>query len=123
MAIWPCFSVPWSGGRPAVQLPIRQGPLSQSGPRLRWQVQHTHARSYQDRTLFLHRFTVPVLWDKKTHTIVNNESSEIIRIFNTAFNDLLPAEKASLDMYPEQHCLEIDDINEWVYNTVNSTYV
>ncbi|KAG2361831.1 glutathione S-transferase [Suillus spraguei] len=49
------------------------------------------------------RFTVPVLWDKKLDTIVNNESSEIIRIFNTAFNHLLPADKAAIDIYPEAH--------------------
>ncbi|PAV15250.1 glutathione S-transferase [Pyrrhoderma noxium] len=66
------------------------------------------------------RFTVPILWDKKLSTIVNNESSEIIRIFNTAFNDLLPSEKAALDIYPEQHRTEIDGINEWVYDTVNN---
>ncbi|KAF8137462.1 glutathione S-transferase [Boletus edulis] len=69
------------------------------------------------------KFTVPVLWDKKLHTIVNNESSEIIRIFNTAFNDMLPPDKASVDIYPEQHRKEIDAINEWVYDTVNSTHV
>lgn len=72
---------------------------------------------------FCKRFTVPVLWDKKTHTIVNNESSEIIRMFNTAFNGLLPPDKASIDIYPEQHRGEIDAINEWVYDTVNSTHV
>ncbi|KAH7923082.1 hypothetical protein BV22DRAFT_1036761 [Leucogyrophana mollusca] len=66
------------------------------------------------------RFTVPVLWDKKKHTIVNNESSEIIRMFNTAFNDLIPAEKAAIDIYPEAHRKEIDGINEWVYDTVNN---
>ncbi|KAI0641503.1 glutathione S-transferase [Trametes meyenii] len=69
------------------------------------------------------RFTVPVLWDKKTQTIVNNESSEIIRIFNTAFNEFLPADKASLDLYPETLRREIDEVNEWVYNTVNILYV
>ncbi|KAH9940329.1 glutathione S-transferase [Amylocystis lapponica] len=53
------------------------------------------------------RFTVPVLFDRKTETIVNNESSEIIRIFNTAFNDLA-------------HRAEIDSINAWVYDTVNN---
>ncbi|EJF59296.1 glutathione S-transferase [Dichomitus squalens LYAD-421 SS1] len=66
------------------------------------------------------RFTVPVLWDKKTETIVNNESSEIIRFLNTAFNDVLPADKAELDLYPEHLRQEIDEINDWVYNTVNN---
>lgn len=66
------------------------------------------------------RFTVPVLWDNKLSTIVNNESSEIIRIFNTAFNHLLPTDKAAIDIYPEAHRQEIDSINEWVYDTVNS---
>jgi len=66
------------------------------------------------------RFTVPVLWDSKLSTIVNNESSEIIRIFNTAFDHLIPADKAAIDIYPEAHRQEIDSINEWVYDTVNS---
>ena len=61
-----------------------------------------------------------MLWDKKTETIVNNESSEIIRMFNTAFNDQLPADKAALDLYPEALRREIDEVNEWVYDTVNS---
>ncbi|KAJ8592373.1 hypothetical protein M405DRAFT_763613 [Rhizopogon salebrosus TDB-379] len=65
-------------------------------------------------------FTVPILWDTKLNTIVNNESSEIIRIFNTAFNHLLPADKAAVDIYPEAHRQEIDSINEWVYDTVNN---
>jgi len=75
---------------------------------------------YRAQPDFVGRFTVPVLWDKKTHTIVNNESSEIIRIFNSAFNDLLPPEKAAVDMYPEELRKEIDEINEWVLETVNS---
>ncbi|KAI0331722.1 glutathione S-transferase [Cubamyces sp. BRFM 1775] len=66
------------------------------------------------------RFTVPVLWDKKTETIVNNESSEIIRIFNTAFNEILPSDKAAIDLYPVEHRPEIDEINDWVYDTVNN---
>jgi putative glutathione S-transferase len=52
--------------------------------------------------------------------IVNNESSEIIRIFNTAFNDQLPPEKAGIDVYPEELRTEIDEVNEWVYNKVNN---
>ncbi len=66
------------------------------------------------------RFTVPLLWDKMLEQIVNNESSEIIRIFNSAFNDLLPADKAAIDIYPEALRPEIDGINEWVYDKLNS---
>ena len=67
------------------------------------------------------RFTVPVLWDKKTNSIVNNESSEIIRIFNTAFNHLLPHDEAALDLYPEALRPQIDEINAWIYPNINST--
>ena len=70
------------------------------------------------------RFTVPMLWDKKQHKIVNNESSEIIRIFNKAFNEFIPdKEKAALDLYPDELAAEIDELNDWVYDTVNSTCV
>lgn len=63
------------------------------------------------------RVTVPVLWDKKTNTIVNNESSEIIRIFNKAFNHLTGN---TVDIYPEHLTEEIDAINEELYHTVNN---
>lgn len=63
------------------------------------------------------RVTVPVLWDKQTQTIVNNESSEIIRIFNTAFNDLTGNHD---DYYPTDLRPEIDTINERIYHTINN---
>jgi len=61
--------------------------------------------------------TVPVLWDKKKQTVVNNESSEIIRIFDSAFNDLTGNAQ---DYYPIALQSEIDEINHRVYNTVNN---
>lgn len=64
------------------------------------------------------RYSVPVLWDKKEGTIVNNESSEILRIFNTAFNGL--AKNPLLDLYPERLRAEIDAVNDWVYNDINN---
>ncbi len=64
--------------------------------------------------------TVPVLWDKKHNTIVNNESSEIIRMFNTAFNDLLETETSELDFYPKVLRNEIDAINATIYKNVNN---
>jgi len=66
------------------------------------------------------RFTVPVLWDKKRHTIVNNESSEIIRILNSEFDAILPDDKARLDFYPVQLRADIDALNEWVYDRINN---
>lgn len=63
------------------------------------------------------RVTVPILWDKKRNTIVSNESSEIIRIFNTAFNELTGNH---LDFYPTDKANEIDKLNERIYNTVNN---
>lgn len=63
------------------------------------------------------RVTVPILWDKHTGTIVNNESAEIIRMFNSAFDGIgaLPG-----DYYPEAFREEIDRINQRVYETVNN---
>ncbi len=61
--------------------------------------------------------TVPVLWDKKTETIVNNESSQIIRIFNKEFNQLTGNND---DYYPEALQTEIDTWNEEIYHSVNN---
>ena len=64
--------------------------------------------------------TVPVLWDRKNETMVNNESSEIIRMLNSSFNNLLDDETAALDYYPEDKQAEIDSINTLVYNDINN---
>lgn len=63
------------------------------------------------------RVTVPVLFDKQTKTIVNNESSEIIRMLNTAFDEIgaKPGDYAPQELLPE-----IDAMNEFVYHTINN---
>lgn len=66
------------------------------------------------------RITVPVLWDKKLETIVNNESSEILRMLHSEFNSLLPTEYAELDLYPQNLREPIDDITSWVQANINS---
>lgn len=66
------------------------------------------------------RFTVPVLWDTKEQTIVNNESAEILRIFNTGFNTILPKEYAEIDLYPEADQAKIDELNGWIYDNINN---
>jgi glutathionyl-hydroquinone reductase len=63
------------------------------------------------------KVTVPTLWDKKTKRIVNNESSEIIRMFNSAFNGITGD---TTDYYPPALRGEIDAINERIYSTVNN---
>ncbi|MBA8818698.1 glutathione-dependent reductase [Ochrobactrum sp. P6BS-III] len=63
------------------------------------------------------RVTVPVLWDKQRQTIVSNESSEIIRMLNTAFNEF---GDASLDFYPEALAAEIDALNDFIYPNINN---
>lgn len=66
------------------------------------------------------RFTVPTLYDKKLGTIVNNESSEIIRMFYTEFDDALPEQYKSVDLFPEDLRNDIEDMNGWVYNDINN---
>jgi glutathionyl-hydroquinone reductase len=68
------------------------------------------------------KYSVPVLWDKKTSTIVNNESQEINRMFNSAFDHMLPegsAERA-LNLYPAHLETTLADTNAWIYHQINN---
>ncbi|HGS4547703.1 TPA: glutathione S-transferase family protein [Vibrio cholerae] len=73
---------------------------------------YTHAKAD-----YTGRVTVPVLWDKKLHTIVSNESSEIIRMFNSAFNELTGNQT---DYYPQALRTVIDEWNEFIYPNINN---
>ncbi len=73
---------------------------------------YTHARAD-----YSGRVTVPVLWDREKETIVSNESSEIIRMLNSAFDEFTPAKT---DYYPEELRNEIDSINKRIYDTLNN---
>lgn len=66
---------------------------------------------------YVGRVLVPVLWDKKTRTIVSNESGEIIRMFNDAFGALATGK---VDLYPAPLRGEIDRINAYVYDNINN---
>lgn len=96
-----------------------------------WVFSHDNPR-YQDTLLGAHalheiytlaqpdytgRVTVPVLWDKQHQTIVNNESSEIIRMFNSAFAAFTDDQT---DYYPTSLRAEIDALNDLIYRTVNN---
>ncbi len=66
---------------------------------------------------FTGRATVPVLWDKHTNTIVNNESADIVRMLNTAFNGLVDH---GPDLYPEDLASDIDALNQHLYTHLNN---
>ena len=79
--------------------------------------EHLYQIYQRARPDFTGRVTVPVLWDKERETIVSNESSEIIRIFNSAFDGLTGNED---DYYPAPLRERIDAINARIYDTVNN---
>jgi glutathionyl-hydroquinone reductase len=63
------------------------------------------------------RISVPVLWDKQTGRIVNNESADVLRMFSTGFGALASDD---VDLYPEPHRAEIDALNRHTYRTLNN---
>jgi len=86
-------------------------------------VDHLHAYKFMYEVYtradknFTGQITVPVLWDKKLNTIVNNESSEIIRMLNSAFNAFT---EDKTDYYPEPLRKQIDAINQSIYDNINN---
>ncbi|DBA03447.1 TPA: hypothetical protein N0F65_002855, partial [Lagenidium giganteum] len=74
-------------------------------------VRDLYEMAYEGKT----RYSVPVLWDSKKKTIVNNESAEIVRILNEGFNELVPGK---IDLYPEALRAKIDEVNEWVGDAI-----
>lgn len=82
----------------------------------------THLRNiyFDNEPNYEGRFTVPVLYDKKTNRIVSNESAEIIRMFYYEFDDLLADQYKNIDLFPEALRSQIDATNEWTYNDVNN---
>lgn len=68
------------------------------------------------------KYSVPVLWDKRTNQIVNNESEDIMRMLNTVFDEQLPADSPakSMNFYPSKLQKSIDEINSWMMPDLNS---
>jgi glutathionyl-hydroquinone reductase len=78
---------------------------------------HVHQVYSSARPGFTGRATVPVLWDRRTKTIVNNESSEIIRMMNSEFDE---AGDAWVDLYPPSLRSAIDETNGFIYDAINN---
>lgn len=67
------------------------------------------------------KWTVPVLWDKETKTIVNNESGDLLRFLSTEFDDLLDDKHKNVQLYPEHLRGKIDEFNAWTLNYINGS--
>lgn len=85
---------------------------------------YTHLRDvyFESAPDYEGRFTVPVLYDKKANRIVNNESSEILRMLGTVFDAQLAPEFRDVVLYPEDKALRarIDEAHEWQYDLINN---
>ncbi len=66
---------------------------------------------------FTGRATVPALWDMKRNVMVNNESADIVRMFNKAFEELVPSD---IDLYPQDLAADIDALNPRIYDMLNN---
>lgn len=82
-----------------------------------FQSQYLHQIYLRAKPDYTGRVTVPVLWDKQRNTIVSNESSDIIRMFNSAFDAV--GARAD-DFYPEMLRTEIDALNALIYERINN---
>jgi len=82
-----------------------------------YQKQFLHQIYSLDNKNYTGRVTVPVLWDKKTQRIVNNESADIIRMLNSAFDDVGANQ---IDFYPEHLRNQIDELNQNIYHKINN---
>lgn len=79
--------------------------------------QYLHELYTAADSTFTGRATVPILWDKVNKVVVNNESADIIRMLNTAFDDLTGS---TLDLYPDEFVTDMDTLNKRVYENLNN---
>jgi putative glutathione S-transferase len=75
---------------------------------------HHHHDDDDDDDVIIGKYTVPVLWDKKTSRIVNNESALIVRMFNSEFSEWTTGSHKDIDLYPPHLHTSIDSVNDWV---------
>ncbi|KAL9473471.1 hypothetical protein ACSS6W_007851 [Trichoderma asperelloides] len=82
----------------------------------------THLRQvyYETDPDYQARFSVPVLYDKIQKKIVNNESSEILRMFGTEFDDIIDPKYRGVSLYPEALQSQIDEVQAWHYDDINN---
>ncbi|KAI8625787.1 glutathione S-transferase [Xylariaceae sp. FL1651] len=112
-------------GWPGWQFPGANGPddmYEGSTPDKLFGSRYLHEVYFRADKGYKGRYSVPVLWDTKENTIVNNESLETLRWMQTGFNSILPKGSAErgLTLYPEHLRAEIDEIGEWMTRDLNT---
>jgi putative glutathione S-transferase len=107
-------------GWPGWQFPESNDEYPESTVDHLYNSKHLHEVYFKADAEYKGRYSVPVLWDKKDSTIVNNESAELLRDLQTSFNDILPEEKAKITLYPEHLRAKIDEVAVWMQRDLNS---
>lgn len=109
-----------SKGWPGWKFPTEDDPYEGSTPDHLFDSKYMHEVYFRANKDYEGRYSVPVLWDKKTNQMVNNESLEILRNLNTGFDEILPAEYKEMDYYPESLQREIDEVGKWIQDDLNT---
>jgi putative glutathione S-transferase len=107
-------------GWPGWKFPGDDDPYEGSTPDQVLGSKYMHEIYYKEKKDYEGRYSVPVLWDKKTNQIVNNESLEILRNLNTGFNSILPDEYRKLDFYPGSLRGSIDELGALMQTDLNT---
>ncbi len=107
-------------GWPGWQFPDSDVEYPGATPDPLFHVKYLHELYFKADLEYKGRYSVPVVWDKKMDTIVNNESAELLRDLQTSFNSLLPADLAAVTLYPEHLREQIDEVADWMQRDLNT---
>ncbi|KAL2069233.1 hypothetical protein VTL71DRAFT_15571 [Oculimacula yallundae] len=107
-------------GYPGWKFPSADDPYEGSTPDHLFNSTYLHEVYFKEKPDYDGRYSVPVLWDKKTGQMVNNESLELLRNLNTGFDSILPEEFRHVDLYPESLRAQIEEIGTWMQNDLNT---
>jgi putative glutathione S-transferase len=107
-------------GWPGWKFPTEDDPYEDATSDQLFGSKYLHEVYFKDKKYYEGRYSVPVVWDKKTNQLVNNESLEILRDWNTAFNSILPEKFQAVDLYPESLREQINEIGAWMQSDLNS---
>jgi putative glutathione S-transferase len=107
-------------GKPGWKFPTADDPYEGATDDQLFGSKYLNEVYFREKKDYEGRYSVPALWDKKTNQMVNNESLELLRNFNTGWNSILPDEYKKIDLYPEHLRKEIDEIGKWMQDDINT---